>query len=730
MLVETTKIPPPKSAKDETSITPGTVETPAADETVEESLPATPPRRLLPLLIGASAVLALLTAYYVWSPYHSVASLKTAMNNGDPAELEAAIDFPSVRDSLKAQIQDQLQQLQATRRDPSVAPAMLTVLSMLDQSVDNYVTPDGISGLIQKSNPSSSSGPTQAITPDEAGMILQALTSQPVNNEGLAGLDDFVLDRDAAQFHLQFQGLGWKLKSVDLRPDLWQPTPSDSAGLLLTPVVDTFLNHGDAQYKKGDWHGAIADFSQVLAIDPQSAAAYNERGAARAAKGDLDGAIKDYTQAVTINPELAAAFEGRGNAKTARNDLDGAIADYTQAIRLDPSLAIALDSRGNAKTAKDDLDGAIADFTQAISIDPNLASAYSDRGFARQANGNLDGAINDYTQALALKPKTASAYYNRGLARLSQGSLDAAIVDFDHALAFDPKIAEAYYYRGNAKNANHDLDGAIADYTQALSLNSKTGIASLAYCNRGLVHQAKGELDDAVADYTQALALDPKMAIAYYNRGFIKAQKNDLDGAIADSTQALYLDPKISQAYYNRGFAKLIKGNLDGAFADLKEFCDSSPKETDADNARVYLWLIDKAQNAKTDADQELSTALQETWNSAPEDPVSKTASFLLGSISEDDYLGSAVSTDPKTLQGLQCQTWYFAGMKRLLGGDKTAAIDHFRKCVATGQINRSEYALAQAELQILAPVPPVAAPANATVSAPASSVSAPPASP
>jgi tetratricopeptide (TPR) repeat protein len=696
----TTKIAPPKTKIAETPAAPAPV------EPREEPSAQAAPRRLLPALICACAALALSSVYYVWSPYHAASSLRSALEDGDPAELAAAIDFPSVRASLKEQIHKQIAQsgLPEAATNSPAGSASPTLLSTIDQSIDRYVTPEGISGLVKKSAPPPNQEQAQTVSSEVAAKILLAFNSQPVKKQGLDSFDDFVVDRDVALLHLQFQGMGWKLERVDLQPGLALSAPSGAAAPLVLPMADTYLEQGVALSQKGDWDGAIADFTHVLAIDPQSSAAYSDRGAARQSKGDLDGAIKDYTQALAIDPQMTAAYEGRGNAKAARNDLDGAIADYTQAIHLDPTMAAAYDSRGNARTAKDDLEGAVADYTQAITIDPKLASAYSDRGFARQANGNLDGAISDYTQALALKPNTAVAYYNRGLARQSQGNLEAAIVDYDRALAFDPKIAGAYYNRGNAKNANHDLDGAIADYTQAVALNPKI---ALAYCNRGLARQAKGDLDGAIADYTQALVIDPKIAIAYYDRGLIKAQKNDLDGAIADSSQALDLDPKNVQAFYDRGFAKLAKGNLDGALSDMKEFCDLDPKDHNADHARLYLWLISKAQNSKTDADQELSDALENRWNSSPDELTSKTAAFLLGRINEAEYLAAAASPDAKTDQGRHCEAWYFAGMKRLLMGDKKAAIDAFHQCVATAQNDYCEYILARAELQSLEPTPP-----------------------
>ena len=711
--VPTVKIPPPGSKPGEKSSAPPTGPTPA-----ESAPPAKPPespapkprRRLLPLVTVASALLAAATFYYVWSPYHAAGSLRSALNFGDAAGLDVAVDFPSVRAGLKAQISDMVGRagLRDDQAPAGTKPPSSTVRDVLNNSVDAYMTPEGISALVNKSDVAAKTD--ASISTDAAAKILLGVNAAPVDNEGMAALGDFVIDRGAAQLHLKFNGVGWKLVHVDLRPDLATPGPN-SAAPIVAPVVDTYLDQGRVKARSGDSKGAVADFTQALAIDPKSSAAYNERATIREEKGDLDGAIADYTQALAVDPQMAAAYNGRGNAKASKNDFDGAIADFSQAIQFDPNLATAYDGRGNARIAKDDAASAIADFTQAIAIDPNLAAAYSDRGFARQANGNPDGAIADYTQALALAPKSARTYFNRGLARQAQGDLDAAIIDFGHALDFDPTLADAFYYRGNAKSANHDLDGAISDYQSAIGLNPKLAPA---YTNLGLARQAKGDVDGANTAYTQALSIDPKIAVAYFNRSVIEAQKNDLDDAIADSTQALYLDGKNAQAYSTRGFAKLTKGNLDGALTDLKQFCDLAPRDHDTDHVRLYLWLISKAQNSGADADQELSSALGSSWNSAPEDMATKTAGFLLGNTPEAAYLTAAASPDAATDQAQHCQAWYFAGMKRLLMGDKKGAIEAFHQCVATQQKDSTEFVLAQTELKALEPPAPPPAPAPA----------------
>ena len=131
-----------------------------------------------------------------------------------------------------------------------------------------------------------------------------------------------------------------------------------------------------------------------------------------------------------------------------------------------------------------------------------------------------------------------------------------------------------------------------------------------------------------------------------------------------------------------------------------------APRDPYADHARLYLWLITMAQNPIGTANQDLSDALQNSWSLGPDDLVTKIASFLLDRTTEADLIAAAASSNPKKEQGQDCEVWYFAGMKRLLAGDKPTAIDYFRKCLATGQRDYCEYILAQAELQLLAPNP------------------------
>jgi lipoprotein NlpI len=320
--------------------------------------------------------------------------------------------------------------------------------------------------------------------------------------------------------------------------------------------------------------------------------------------------------------------------------------------------------------------------------------------------------------------RQAGAFVSDGILKYQSGDFDGAIAAYNQAIDLNPKSAEAFFNRGIAKAAHDDLDGAVADYSQALLLEPTLGAA---YYYRGLARHSKAELDGAFADYNQAIQLDPKNALAYFNRGLIRMQKDDIDGAIVDSTRALELDPHLIQSYYDRGLGRLAKGAMDGALSDMKTFCQLAPQDGYTDYARLYIWLIQTQQNQLAEANQDLTTAMNSGWNGGPDSMVTRIGEFLLGQIGENDLLKASASAIPIKDQGQRCEAWYFIGMRKLEAGDKDAAIEALRKCVATQKVDYCEYILAQEALKSLGggAVPP--APRAQAVSLPDPGTMAPP---
>ena len=261
-----------------------------------------------------------------------------------------------------------------------------------------------------------------------------------------------------------------------------------------------------------------------------------------------DKAVAHYTQAIALNPELAVAYNNRGNTYSAKGEFDTAIQDYNRAIGLNPENADAHNNRGNAYNRKGEFDLAIQDYNTAIDLNPEFADAYYNRGNAYNDKGEFDTAIQDYNTAIDLNPENADAYYNRGDTYYRKGEFDKAIQDYNTAIDLNPEYADAYNNRGVAYYRKGEFDLAIQDYNTAIDLNPEF---AKAHNNRGVAYYRKGEFDLAIQDYNTAIDLNPEFADAYYNRGEAWLPLEEWEKAKADIITAKDMGHDIVAGFHN-----------------------------------------------------------------------------------------------------------------------------------------------------------------------------------
>ena len=165
-----------------------------------------------------------------------------------------------------------------------------------------------------------------------------------------------------------------------------------------------YFNRAYDKAERGDYYGAIADYTKAIEIDPNDFKAFNNRGNSKDDLKDYEGAISDYTKAIEINPNYEKAYFNRGLAKRKINDYFGAIADYKKAIVINPQYAAAYNNIAFIKRKKEINDnyGAIIYASIAIEIDPNDSNYYLNRGVAKENLGDMKGACDDWRKASSL----------------------------------------------------------------------------------------------------------------------------------------------------------------------------------------------------------------------------------------------------------------------------------------------------------------------------------------
>ncbi|WP_413314725.1 tetratricopeptide repeat protein [Prochlorococcus sp. MIT 0703] len=313
--------------------------------------------------------------------------------------------------------------------------------------------------------------------------------------------------------------------------------------------VEGYFLIGTNKNELGDQQEAIADFNKAIAINPQIAPAYNNRGKAKMDLGDNQGAIADYSKAIAINPQYAYAYTNRGSAKMMLGDLQGAIADINKAISINPQFAGAYSKRGVAKFDLRDYQGAIADYDKSIDINPEDTLVYQLRGIAKAKTNDHQAAISDYTKAIDIDPQAASAYSFRGMARFKLGDFQGTIADYSKSLEINPQNKFGYYNRGMAKKKLKDYQGAIADYTKAIEIDPQYADA---HYQSGLVNFVLKDYLEAIDNFSKTIEIDPRNAGAYEFRGMMKWVSGNRQAGCLDIKKASLLGKESATSFFNK----------------------------------------------------------------------------------------------------------------------------------------------------------------------------------
>ena len=227
---------------------------------------------------------------------------------------------------------------------------------------------------------------------------------------------------------------------------------------------------------------------------------YIRRGVRACSDGRRDEAIREYSAAIALEPEEAAAYNNRGIVYDDLGKYEEAIEDYSTAIRLDSAHAVAYNNRGIVYRKQGEHVKAMADYNKAVELDPDYANAYNGRGIVYKELGEREKAIEDYSKAIELTPDDASFYYNRGILYGDLGEYEKAIEDYSKAAALCPGAA-TYNNWGVAYKNLKDYPKAIESYTKAIELDAGY---QRAYRNRAEAYRAIGEDDLAAADEKKA----------------------------------------------------------------------------------------------------------------------------------------------------------------------------------------------------------------------------------
>lgn len=268
------------------------------------------------------------------------------------------------------------------------------------------------------------------------------------------------------------------IDSTEKIPEWAEFVSVDTSAIQLTQD-EIYYESGIEKFNTQNYHEAIEDFNQAIALNPSKFQYFLQRAIAKDLIQDWKNAILDYEKAIKLNPKSSKAYGFRGETRYRLGDTTGALSDIQLAIQYDPKNAFPYSQRGLIKFDRSKTKEAINDFNIAVKLDPEDYSSYYHRGRAKHKLKNYTAAIADYDTAISLNENNAWYWAKRAEAKFDANDNEAATVDLDKAIELDPELGFSYTLKGLIANKEDDLESAIYYFEKAVELNPNDIYASL-----------------------------------------------------------------------------------------------------------------------------------------------------------------------------------------------------------------------------------------------------------
>jgi len=135
--------------------------------------------------------------------------------------------------------------------------------------------------------------------------------------------------------------------------------------IALGPRYEAYYNRGVILEKTGRINEAITDYLVAIDLDPSRYDSYLAAARAYGKARLFDKAIEYFTRCIAMRPNSADLYNNRGLSFLFIGQDDRALEDFNMAIALDRTLAIAYRNRGSVYLRRGDKTSAIADYQKA-----------------------------------------------------------------------------------------------------------------------------------------------------------------------------------------------------------------------------------------------------------------------------------------------------------------------------------------------------------------------------
>ena len=141
-------------------------------------------QRRIMLFVVAGVLLAVLVAWFYSLPYLAAKAMKEAAEQNDPVKLATYVDFPAVKESLRASFNVAIAKKMSAQKDTSPMGALGAVMAaaIVSPMIDALVTPESLAAIMQGQKPAIRTSPTSKDSIDSQSVLQRRGASLPHAN--------------------------------------------------------------------------------------------------------------------------------------------------------------------------------------------------------------------------------------------------------------------------------------------------------------------------------------------------------------------------------------------------------------------------------------------------------------------------------------------------------------------------------------------------------------------
>ena len=361
---------------------------------------------------------------------------------------------------------------------------------------------------------------------------------------------------------------------------------ADRALLLPCRDAEAFLLRAETFIARNDVDSALADYREVLSLEPENTEARLAMGWAYFDEGDLPAAKRRFEEAAqrdSDSPDVKAAL---GALALVEGDREEASEKLGAAVAAAPESARAQLYFGRLKLEAGESAAAIEALVQAKRQAPRAWEANALLGEAYLLEDRDAEAEARLREALDMRPQADDVRIELAALCLETQRTQEALTLLSAPEVRASEDGRLYVLLGIVEQ----LEGRVPQAIDALEKGLRLGADERETRHLlGLCLQQAGRLDDALAAFERSIEVDEQLAAPHLSRGLVLFELGRYADAALSIEAALERDESLAEAHYHLGLLhKDYLGDLALAKTHLTRY-----RELGGARPRVDAWLAE-----------------------------------------------------------------------------------------------------------------------------------------